>query len=86
MPRTRFLGTGFAVPDRLVTNDELSRIMDTSDEWIRTRTGIQERRYVRRTWAPGRSRSWRRSYARSRRRIWRGLDDDGDPVSRPGWQ
>lgn len=47
MTRTRFLGTGFAVPDRVVTNDELSRIMDTSDEWIRTRTGIQERRYVR---------------------------------------
>ncbi|MGH7526149.1 MAG: beta-ketoacyl-ACP synthase III [Gemmatimonadales bacterium] len=47
MPRTRFLGTGFAVPDRIVTNDELSRDMDTSDEWIRTRTGIQERRWVR---------------------------------------
>jgi 3-oxoacyl-[acyl-carrier-protein] synthase III len=47
MPRTRFLGTGFAVPDRVVTNDDLSRMMDTSDEWIRTRTGIQERRYVR---------------------------------------
>jgi 3-oxoacyl-[acyl-carrier-protein] synthase III len=47
MPRTRFLGTGFAVPDRVVTNDDLSRLMDTSDEWIRTRTGIQERRWVR---------------------------------------
>ena len=47
MPRARFLGTGFAVPDRVVTNDELSRVMDTSDEWIRTRTGIQERRWVR---------------------------------------
>ena len=47
MTRTRFLGTGFAVPDRIVTNDELSKVMDTSDEWIRTRTGIQERRYVR---------------------------------------
>jgi 3-oxoacyl-[acyl-carrier-protein] synthase-3 len=47
MLRTRFLGTGFAVPDRVVTNDELSRLMDTSDEWIRTRTGIQERRWVR---------------------------------------
>lgn len=44
MPRARFLGTGLAVPDRIVTNDELSRIMDTSDEWIRTRTGIAERR------------------------------------------
>jgi 3-oxoacyl-[acyl-carrier-protein] synthase III len=47
MPRTRFLGTGFSVPDRVVTNDDLSRLMDTSDEWIRTRTGIQERRWVR---------------------------------------
>jgi 3-oxoacyl-[acyl-carrier-protein] synthase III len=47
MTRTRFLGTGFAVPDRVVTNDELSRLMDTTDEWIRTRTGIQERRWVR---------------------------------------
>ena len=47
MPRTRFLGTGFAVPDRVVTNDDLARMMDTSDEWIRTRTGIQERRWVR---------------------------------------
>ena len=47
MERTRFLGTGFAVPDRVVTNDELSQLMDTTDEWIRTRTGIQERRWVR---------------------------------------
>jgi 3-oxoacyl-[acyl-carrier-protein] synthase III len=47
MPSTRFLGTGLAVPDRVVTNDELSQLMDTTDEWIRTRTGIQERRWVR---------------------------------------
>jgi 3-oxoacyl-[acyl-carrier-protein] synthase-3 len=47
MPRARFLGTGFAVPDRVVTNDDLARLIDTSDEWIRTRTGIQERRWVR---------------------------------------
>ena len=46
MLRTRFLGTGFAVPDRVVTNQELSELMDTTDEWIRTRTGIQERRWV----------------------------------------
>jgi 3-oxoacyl-[acyl-carrier-protein] synthase-3 len=46
MQRTRFLGTGFAVPDRVVTNDELSQLMDTTDEWIRTRTGIQQRRWV----------------------------------------
>ncbi len=47
MPRARFLGTGFAVPDRVVSNDELSGLMDTSDEWIRTRTGIRERRWAR---------------------------------------
>jgi 3-oxoacyl-[acyl-carrier-protein] synthase-3 len=46
MQRSRFLATGFAVPDRVVTNDELSSLMDTSDEWMRTRTGIQERRWV----------------------------------------
>jgi 3-oxoacyl-[acyl-carrier-protein] synthase-3 len=46
MTRSRFLGTGFAVPERVVTNEELSQLMDTSDEWIRTRTGIQERRWV----------------------------------------
>ena len=49
MIRTRFLGTGLAVPDRVVTNDDLSRMMDTSDEWIRVRTGIRERRWI----APG---------------------------------
>jgi 3-oxoacyl-[acyl-carrier-protein] synthase-3 len=47
MAGARFLGTGLAVPERVVTNDDLSRLMDTSDEWIRTRTGIQERRWVR---------------------------------------
>jgi len=47
MPRAHFLGTGLAVPDRVVTNDDLSQLMDTSDEWIRTRTGIQQRRWVR---------------------------------------
>lgn len=46
MPLSHFLGTGFAVPDRVVTNDDLSRLMDTSDEWIRARTGIRERRWV----------------------------------------
>ena len=40
----RVLGTGSALPGRSVTNDELSGFLDTSDEWIRTRTGISERR------------------------------------------
>lgn len=47
MPQSRIIGTGFAVPDRVVTNDDLAKLMDTSDEWIRARTGIQERRWVR---------------------------------------
>jgi 3-oxoacyl-[acyl-carrier-protein] synthase III len=47
MPRTCILGTGFAVPDRVVTNHDLAAVMDTTDEWIRTRTGISERRWVR---------------------------------------
>ncbi len=40
----RFIGWGTAVPDRVVTNDELSLTLDTSDEWIQDRTGIRERR------------------------------------------
>jgi 3-oxoacyl-[acyl-carrier-protein] synthase-3 len=39
-------GLGFYVPDNVVTNDDLSNIMDTSDEWIRERTGIEQRRWV----------------------------------------
>ena len=39
-------GTGFNVPDQVITNDELSKYMDTSDKWIIERTGIKERRYV----------------------------------------
>lgn len=38
------LGTGKAVPDYILTNDELATIVETNDEWIRTRTGIEERR------------------------------------------
>ena len=39
-------GIGSAIPDKVITNDDLSKIVDTSDEWIRTRTGIRERRIV----------------------------------------
>jgi len=46
MQRAYIMGTGFYVPDRVVTNDELSQCMDTSDEWIRQRTGIERRRYA----------------------------------------
>jgi 3-oxoacyl-[acyl-carrier-protein] synthase-3 len=37
-------GWGTALPEKVITNDELAATMDTSDEWIRTRTGIEERR------------------------------------------
>lgn len=43
MNRAAIIGTGSYVPDKVVTNDDLSKIVDTSDEWIRTRTGIKER-------------------------------------------
>ncbi len=47
MPRAAFVALGTHVPDRVVTNDELTRRMETSDAWIRERTGIRERRWVR---------------------------------------
>ena len=40
----RILGTGKCVPSYVMTNDEMATIVDTSDEWIRTRSGIRERR------------------------------------------
>ena len=47
MPNAYISGTGFYVPPRVVTNEQLASEydIDTSDEWIRTRTGIEERRY-----------------------------------------
>jgi 3-oxoacyl-[acyl-carrier-protein] synthase-3 len=44
--RARITGTGMYVPERVVSNDDLARRMDTSDEWIRQRTGIIERHWV----------------------------------------
>ena len=38
------IGTGSYVPDKVITNHDLSKIMDTSDEWIFSRTGVKERR------------------------------------------
>ena len=42
------IGTGYYVPENIVTNDDLSKLMDTSDEWIRERTGIEQRRFATR--------------------------------------
>jgi 3-oxoacyl-[acyl-carrier-protein] synthase-3 len=44
--RSRIAGIGHYVPKNVVTNHDLTRYMDTSDEWIRERTGIEERRYA----------------------------------------
>ena len=46
MRQSRIAGTGMFVPERVVTNYDLEQMMDTSDEWIRERSGIQERRFV----------------------------------------
>ncbi|KRG70853.1 beta-ketoacyl-ACP synthase III [Pseudoxanthomonas dokdonensis] len=40
---SRIAGTGSYLPEKVLTNDDLSKMVDTSDEWIRTRTGIEER-------------------------------------------
>lgn len=44
--RSKILGTGHHVPERVVTNADLEKLMDTSDEWIQQRTGIKERRWI----------------------------------------
>src|SRR5260370_1278393 len=49
MPRTEVIATGFHVPERVVSNDELSGMMDTSDAWITQRSGIKTRHWI----APG---------------------------------
>jgi 3-oxoacyl-[acyl-carrier-protein] synthase-3 len=46
MYQSKIKGLGFYVPDHIVTNEDLSKIMDTNDEWIQERTGIKERRHV----------------------------------------
>src|SRR5579871_5927171 len=44
--RSTILGIGHYVPTRVVTNDDLAKLMTTSDEWIQQRTGIKERRFI----------------------------------------
>ena len=46
MYHTKISGLGYYVPENIVTNDDLSKIIETNDEWIQERTGIQERRHV----------------------------------------
>ncbi len=47
MYQSRIKGLGFYVPDNIVSNNDLTQFMDTSDEWIQERTGIKERRWVK---------------------------------------
>ena len=47
MTRSVILGTGSYVPERVLTNADLEKMVDTSDQWIRARTGISERRVAR---------------------------------------
>jgi len=49
MPRSVIAGIGMYVPKNVVTNQDLTNYMDTSDEWIQERTGIKERRFADRT-------------------------------------
>ena len=47
MIRTRIIGSGAFLPDNIVSNDDLAKRIDTSDEWIRERTGIRQRHIVK---------------------------------------
>jgi 3-oxoacyl-[acyl-carrier-protein] synthase III len=49
MVRSKIAGIGMYVPSNVVTNNDLTKYMDTNDEWIQERTGIKERRYAHRT-------------------------------------
>lgn len=46
MYTSKIIGVGYYVPDNVITNDDLSKIMDTSDQWIQERTGIQRRHHA----------------------------------------
>jgi 3-oxoacyl-[acyl-carrier-protein] synthase-3 len=46
MYHSKITGLGYYVPDNVVTNDDLSKVIDTNDEWIQERTGIKERRHI----------------------------------------
>ncbi|MBW2314497.1 MAG: ketoacyl-ACP synthase III [Deltaproteobacteria bacterium] len=50
--RSKIVGTGMYVPDRVITNDDMTQWMETSDEWIQKRSGIKERRWCEEGTAP----------------------------------
>ena len=47
MYTSKISGLGYYVPENVVTNDDLSKIMDTNDEWIQERTGIKQRHHIK---------------------------------------
>ncbi|MEW7280784.1 beta-ketoacyl-ACP synthase III [Aquimarina sp. 2201CG1-2-11] len=47
MYTSKISGLGYYVPENIVTNDDLSKVMDTNDEWIQERTGIKQRRHIK---------------------------------------
>ena len=72
---TAVLGFGGYVPKRVMTNDNWAEIIDTSDEWITTRTGIKERRFA----AEGES-----TLDLSEKAARRAVDDSGPATRRSG--
>ena len=62
MTYSRITGLGYYVPDNVVTNNDLTKWMETSDEWIQERTGIKERRYFE----PGKDSNYSMATAASR--------------------
>ena len=46
MYNSKITGLGYYLPENVVTNDDLSKFMETTDEWIQERTGIKERRWI----------------------------------------
>ena len=47
MYKSKITGVGHYVPENVVTNHDLSKLMDTNDAWIQERTGIKERRHIK---------------------------------------
>ncbi len=46
MYTSKIIGMGFHVPDQIINNNDLAELMETSDEWIQSRSGIKERRWA----------------------------------------
>lgn len=69
MYQSKIAGLGKYVPENVVTNDDLSKMMDTNDEWITERTGIKERRHIKKGMETPQP-VWVR---RPQRLLWKGL-------------